>query len=533
MIAWKDHVTLPEMRIETHFNGRQFPCFVKRPPSFYAMWEDAARQRPDHEAVSFNGQRWTYAQAAAEVDRIARGLAARGIRQGERVVMFISNRPEFVFVLFALQKLGAISVPVGTREQGPGLAYIVNQCGAVGIVFDENLADRIPDAATSPGVRVRVCTGAAVSHGEALSALEGAEITVAKVDEEDCACILYTSGTTGNPKGAMLTHLNIAHSVIHYEVAMKLGKDDRGALAVPASHVTGLIALIAEMVHVKGTLIIIAEFKAADFVPLIAKERISFSLMVPAMYQLCLMQESFTQLDLSTWRVGGFGGAPMPVPTVQALATAVPGLTLVNCYGSTETTSPATVMPLGLSAIHNDSVGITLPCATIRVMTDEGNEVAPGASGELWIGGAMVVPGYWDNPEATARGFAEGCWRSGDLGSKDEQGLVRIFDRIKDMINRGGFKIYSVEVENALMALPGVVEAAVVGHPCPVLGERVHAYLYAPNAPATTIDTEAVRSHCAARLADYKVPEQVHFTDKPLPRNANGKIMKRSLRQPV
>jgi O-succinylbenzoic acid--CoA ligase len=145
----------------------------------------------------------------------------------------------------------------------------------------------------------------------------------------------------------------------------------------------------------------------------------------------------------------------------------------------------------------------------------------------------MVVPGYWDNPEATARGFAEGCWRSGDLGSKDEQGLVRIFDRIKDMINRGGFKIYSVEVENALMALPGVVEAAVVGHPCPVLGERVHAYLYAPSAPATTIDTEAVRSHCAARLADYKVPEQVHFTDKPLPRNANGKIMKRSLRQPV
>ncbi len=533
MIAWNDHVTLPEMRTETHFDGRQFPCFVNRPPSFYAMWEDAVKQRPDHEAISFNGQRWTYAQAAAEVDRIARGFAARGIRQGERVVMFISNRPEFVFVLFALQKLGVISVPVGTREQGPGLAYIVNQCGASGIVFDENLADRIPDAATSSGLRVRVCTGAAVSNGEALSALDGAEVAAAKVDEEDCACILYTSGTTGNPKGAMLTHLNIAHSVIHYEVAMKLGKDDRGALAVPASHVTGLIALIAEMVHVKGTLIVIAEFKAADFVPLTASERITFSLMVPAMYQLCLLQDSFTTLDLSTWRVGGFGGAPMPVPTVQALAKAVPGLTLVNCYGSTETTSPATVMPLGLSAIHNDSVGITLPCASIRVMNDEGKEVAPGESGELWIGGAMVVPGYWDNPDATAKGFAEGCWRSGDLGSKDEQGLVRIFDRIKDMINRGGFKIYSVEVENALMALPGVVEAAVVGHPCPVLGERVHAYLYAPSAPASTTNVEAVRSHCAARLADYKVPEKVFFTDKPLPRNPNGKILKRSLRQPA
>jgi O-succinylbenzoic acid--CoA ligase len=161
-------------------------------------------------------------------------------------------------------------------------------------------------------------------------------------------------------------------------------------------------------------------------------------------------------------------------------------------------------------------------------MNDQDQEVAPGESGELWIGGPMVVPGYWNNPKATAKGFAEGCWRSGDLGSKDTQGLVRIFDRIKDMINRGGYKIYSVEVENALMALPGVVEAAVVGHPCPVLGERVHAYVYAPKA---TVDAAAVKAHCAARLADYKVPEQVVFTDKPLPRNPNGKLLKRSLRQ--
>ncbi len=141
----------------------------------------------------------------------------------------------------------------------------------------------------------------------------------------------------------------------------------------------------------------------------------------------------------------------------------------------------------------------------------------------------MVVPGYWDNPEATAKGFADGSWRSGDLGSVDAQGLVRIYDRIKDMINRGGYKIYSVEVENVLMGVPGVVEAAVVGHPCPVLGERVHAYLYAPQA---TADAEAVRAHCAQRLADYKVPEQVVFVDAPLPRNANGKLLKRALRQP-
>ncbi len=527
MIRWEDHVSLPAMREEEHF-GRRLRCFVERPPSFYAMLSRSASLAPDSEAISCDGQRMTYGQLADEVDRLAAGFAAEGLRRGERVVLFLSNRPEFVSVLFALQKLGVIAVPVGVREQGPGLAYIVNQCGAAGIVYDDALEDRIPDATAAPCLRVRQPAGCLCelargyrgsSHG----------VPMARVAEDDCACILYTSGTTGHPKGAMLTHFNIAHSVIHYEVALKLSHADRAALAVPASHVTGLIALIAAMVHVGGTLVIVPEFKAPSFVQLLADERITYSLMVPAMYQLCLLQPAFTQCDLSAWRVGGYGGAPMPVPTVQALAQAVPGLTLVNCYGSTETTSPATIMPLGLSAIHHDAVGITVPCADIRVMDDDGKEVPAGESGEIWIGGAMVVPGYWDNPEATAKGFADGSWRSGDLGSVDAQGLVRIYDRIKDMINRGGYKIYSVEVENVLMGVPGVVEAAVVGHPCPVLGERVHAYLYAPQA---TADAEAVRAHCAQRLADYKVPEQVVFVDAPLPRNANGKLLKRALRQP-
>ncbi len=519
MIDWRDHVTLPAMRSETHF-GRTVRCFVDRPASMYQMLERAVARDPAREAVAADDLRWSYSQMAREVARIANGLAAAGIGQGERVVLFVGNRPEFVFTLYALQKLGAIAVPVGIREQGPGLAYIVNQCSAVGIVFDDELADRIPaaDAAACLSMRLPV---------SALAALDGPAVAAAATSEEDCACILYTSGTTGNPKGAMLTHLNLAHSVIHYEITLKLGSADRGALAVPASHVTGLVALIAAMVHVAGTLVIVAEFKAAAFVELLARERISYSLMVPAMYQLCLLQPSFRHLDLSSWRVGGYGGAPMPVPTVLALAQAVPGLTLVNCYGSTESTSPATIMPLGLSAVYNDSVGIAAPCADIRVIDDDGRELPPGTGGELLISGPMVVPGYWDNPEATARGFLQGGWRSGDLGSVDAQGLVRIFDRIKDMINRGGFKIYSVEVENVLMGVPGVVEAAVVGHPCDVLGERVHAYLYAPNAQ---VDADAVRAHCAARLADYKVPEKVVLVDQPLPRNANGKLLKRALR---
>jgi O-succinylbenzoic acid--CoA ligase len=543
MIDWQQHIRLPAMRTETHFGDRVLRCFVDRPPSLYAMLEHAVARYPDREALACGEQRWSYRELNAEVDRIAAGFAGHGLCAGERVVMFIGNRLEFVSVLFELQKIGAIAVPVGTREQGPGLAYILQQCGAAAIVLDEALLPRLPDKETLPSLRLRICVsdtaiadvagadgasnaGSAIDH-IGLHELRGNTLAAARVNEEDCACILYTSGTTGNPKGAMLTHFNIAHSVIHFSVTLKLDHQDRAALAVPASHVTGLVALIAVMVHVGGALIIVPEFKAAAFVDVLAREKISYGVMVPSMYQLCLLQPSFFTADLSAWRVGGYGGAPMPVPTVQALGKALPGLILVNCYGSTETSSPSTIMPLGLSAIHHDSVGIAAPCADIRVMDENGEPVAMGESGELWIGGPMVVPGYWDNPEATTKGFAEGCWRSGDVGSIDAQGLVRVFDRIKDMINRGGFKIYSVEVENTLMALPGVVEAAVVGYPCPILGERVHAYLYAPN---HNRDADSVRTHCAARLADYKVPEEIFFSDTPLPRNPNGKLLKRSLR---
>jgi O-succinylbenzoic acid--CoA ligase len=309
---------------------------------------------------------------------------------------------------------------------------------------------------------------------------------------------------------------------------MGLRTGDRSALAVPASHVTGLIAIIAAMVHVGGAVVVLPQFKAQDFLATMAAERITHTLMVPAMYTLALMQPGLDGAALAHWRIGGYGGAPMPVATIDALGERLPGLTLVNAYGATETTSPATMMPPGLTRAHADSVGIALPCADLRVMDDAGRELPPGEAGELWIGGPMVVPGYWDNPEATAANFTAGYWHSGDLGSIDADGFVRLFDRKKDMLNRGGFKIYSVEVENTLMAFPGVVEAAVVGRPCPVLGERVHAFIHAPGiAP----DDAAVRAHCAARLTDYKVPETITWSDTPLPRSATGKLLKRVMRE--
>jgi O-succinylbenzoic acid--CoA ligase len=216
----------------------------------------------------------------------------------------------------------------------------------------------------------------------------------------------------------------------------------------------------------------------------------------------------------------------MAPATIARFAERLPGLKLMNAYGATETTSPVTLMPPSETAARPDSVGCALPCADILVMDDRGREVGAGEAGELWLGGPMVVPGYWNDPAATAESFVGGYWRSGDIGSKDADGFVRVFDRRKDMINRGGYKIYSVEVENALMGFPGVVEAAVVAEPCPVLGERVHAFVVV----GAGVQPADLQRHCAGLLADYKVPETFTLSDTPLPRNANGKLLKRNLR---
>jgi long-chain acyl-CoA synthetase len=538
MQHWQDD-PVPPIRHEAWFGDRLVATFHPRPGTVWQLFADSAARTPDAEAVVCAGVRLTYAQCDAAAARLAAGFAAQGLQPGERVLLFIDNRPEFVLVLLALLRLGAIAVPVGVREQRPGLAWIARQCGAAAIVIDADLADRAPRGDEAPALRLHVAIGDA-SGCQPLGPLLACSETpppVAEPGEHDVAVILYTSGTTGHPKGAMLTHANIVHSVLHYQAGMRLAPAapgrpaERSALAVPASHVTGLVAVILAMLSVGGCVVVVPAFKAAAFIDLLAAERISHAIMVPAMYNLCLMQPGFAAADLSAWRIGGYGGAPMPVATIDALAQRLPGLTLINAYGATETTSPVTMMPAGRTRGHADTVGVPLPAAQVRVMDDAGREVAVGETGELWISGPMVVPGYWANPEATAASFTAGWWHSGDLGSVDAEGFVRVFDRKKDMLNRGGYKVYSVEVENVLMAWPGMVEAAIVGRPCPVLGERVHAFVHVAPGSAQSGDDAALRAFCATRLADYKVPETITWSADPLPRNANGKLVKRLLRE--
>jgi long-chain acyl-CoA synthetase len=314
---------------------------------------------------------------------------------------------------------------------------VLADCGAKLLIHEATLADRLPDTSDIPDLKHRI----SLDDDECASqfpdlAENAAAAAPAAAGEEDTAMILYTSGTTGRPKGAMLAHCNIIHSAMIYETCMELTPADRSIAAVPLAHVTGVVANIMSMLRCAGTLIIVAEFKAADYLKVASRERVTQTVMVPAMYNLCLLQPDFEACDLSAWRIGGYGGAPMPVATIEKLAAKIPGLRLINAYGSTETTSPSTIMPPELTAAHLDSVGLPCPGAHIVVMDADGRELPRGEIGEIWIHSGSVIRGYWNNPQATTESFTGGFWHSGDLGSIDAENFVRVFDRKKDMINR-------------------------------------------------------------------------------------------------
>jgi len=518
---------IPEMRCEARFGDRVVPAFAARPNSIWQMVSQAAARNPDGEALICGERRLRWRDVVQQSAAIAAGFRKLGLQQGDRIALLLGNRIEFVLTMFAAAHAGLITVLLSTRQQKPEIAYVLENCGAKLLIHEMALADRLPDMPDVPELLHRIAVSDDGNTPFASLLAHAPSEPPAEVGEEDTAMILYTSGTTGRPKGAMLAHCNIIHSSMTFAAAMELTEKDRSIAAVPLAHVTGAVANVTTMAACAGALIIAKEFKAAEYLKIAAAERVTYTVMVPAMYNLCLLQEDFDSYDLSSWRIGGFGGAPMPIATIERLAVKIPGLKLMNCYGATETTSPSTIMPGELTARHIDSVGLPAPGVRILAMDPDGRELPRGEIGELWIGGAQVIKGYWNNPKATAESFTGGFWHSGDLGSIDADNFVRVFDRQKDMINRGGLKIYSAEVESVLAGHSSVIESAIIAKPCPVLGERVHAVIVIRE----NVDSATLRAWCAERLSDYKIPETMALMTEPLPRNANGKVLKRQLRE--
>ena len=518
-------------RYEHHFGNRVIRCYRDRLHSVLTSFQQAAQRAPESECIVCDDQRLSYREVSDRVETMARQLAARGLQGGDRAAILLGNSPEYLLGVLAILRIGAIVVPMNVREQSTGLAYMLNHSEARVVICDAGQAHKIPAPEKVPALQHRFAVGGdypgTVPFQTLLEPI-GGDLPVPPENEEDPAVILYTSGTTGTPKGVILTHLNIIHTLMHYHDVMSLQEGERTLLIAPVSHVTGLVANVLTIFHVAGCVVIIRQFDAVEAIRLIAREKVSHGVMVPAMYNLCLLRTNFEDYDLSHWRVGGFGGAPMPESTIAGLRQKVPALELINAYGATETTSPTTCLPLGDAGRHADSVGLVVPCGELRIMDDNGREVATGESGELWISGPMVVPGYWNNPEANEREFTAGHWRSGDIGSIDAEGYVRVFDRKKDMINRGGYNVYSVELENLIISHPDVVECAIVPHPDPVLGEKIHAFV--TRRDDQDLDADVVRAFCREHLADYKIPDYVTIQDEPLPRNANGKLVKAELK---
>ena len=527
---------VPALRNERHFDDRVMRCFAERPASVGAMLAEAVARNPNGDAVVCGARRLTYAELETAVATAAGALRALQVAPGDRVALLLANSAAFVIAFQAVVRIGAIAVPLNIREEAPELDYIIGHSGACVLLYSPQMVEKSSRLTTNS---LRHTLSIAddwprsdwprrdLSGSDWPTSSAGTLVTPHVAAEADVAAILYTSGTTGRPKGAMLTHLGLVHAAMIYEACMGLGTGERSLIAVPMSHVTGLTAAICAMLRVAGALIVLPVFKADDFIRLAASERMTHTVMVPAMYNLALMCPLFAATDLSAWRIGGYGGAPMPEVTIRRLAELLPRLKLMNAYGSTETTGPVVLMPPAASVARRAEIGRAVPPCDLLIMDDAGREAAIGEAGEVWLRAPNVVRGYWHNAAATAASFVAGYWRSGDLGRVDAQGFLTLLDRAKDMINRGGYKIYSVEVENVLAAHPGVIEAAIVAKSCPVLGERVHAFIVARD-PA--IDLGNIRALCEGRLADYKIPETITLLTEPLPRNANGKVVKRDLR---
>lgn len=509
---------------ERHFGDRDVLCYSQRPSDLVSAMRRTVTLSGHLDAVVDEARRLSFTDLWTRSGDFARTLIDCGIEPSDRVALAINNRLEFVIALVAGLRIGAIVVPINVRESAKGFSWILGDCGACAIVVEQSLVHLLPDDQQMPALKTRIIVD---ETGFVDCAPDRSTVLMDhQADEEDPAILLYTSGTTGNPKGAILTHLNVIHTTIHYTDFWELGAQERAILAVPASHVTGIVAIIATNLVGGGCTIMMRRFDPEGFVNLAIAESLTWTILVPAMYNMILQNQALDAGQLRRWRVGGFGGAPMPAPSVAELARVLPHLELLNAYGSTECASVVTTVRPGQSVKSATTVGEAVTCCEIRVV-DGGKDVTPGTPGELWLRGPNTVPGYWNNDKKTAESFVDGYWLSGDLGFVDDEGFVVVLDRIDDVINRGGYKVYGVEVENQLIAHPQVIEAAVIGRFDDVLGQAIVAIIHASS---PKLDRDTVRDFCKEHLASYKTPDDVRFVDQALPRNANGKVLKRMLK---
>jgi long-chain acyl-CoA synthetase len=405
-----------------------------------------------------------------------------------------------VLAFFGVQMAGAVAVPVNTRLTEDEVSYVLED------------------------------SGARYSFEPRRVLLDDEPTVVEDLAPEELAAIFYTSGTTGFPKGAMTSHANFMTNSENafrcLSIARSEGPGTSTLVSVPLFHVTGCNSQLIPLLENGGRVEILSGPLDFDgFFRAIGEHGVNQIVSVPAIYHALIRHPQFAQLDVSGVRWVSYGGAPIAESLVYAIQQAFPDARVGNGFGLTETSSLTSFLPHEEAAAHADSVGFAVPVVDLAI-----DQADPQTGvGELLVRGANVVQGYWNKPEATAETFTDGWLHTGDVARIDAEGLLYIVDRKKDMINRGGENVYSIEVENALAGAPGVGEAAVIAVPDEMMGEKVGAVIVVASGAA--LDIEAVLAHCRSQLADFKVPQYIAEREQPLPRNPGGKILKAQLRE--
>jgi long-chain acyl-CoA synthetase len=499
----------------------------------------------EDERVSFGG--WFRAVAA-----LAAHLQAQGVRKGDRVALAMRNLPEWPVAFFAITVIGAICVPLNAWWTGPELSYGLSNSGAKLLICDAERLDRAaPHFAELPAleqVLVARASGAVsgatrlediIGNSAGWSALPDTDLPDVAIVPDDPATILYTSGTTGNPKGALGTHRNLTTNILSSGYAAARSVLRRGEAlpeptrkvmltVIPLFHATACSATMMGAIAGGHTLIFMYKWDPVQAFGIIQREKVNATGGVPTIAWQLLEHPDRANYDLSSLETIGYGGAPSAPELVRRIYEefgALPG----NGWGMTETTATVTTHSGEDYLNRPTSCGPAVAAADLEIRGEDGVTVLPvGTIGELWARGPMIVAGYWQNPEATAATFVDGWVRTGDLAYLDEEGFCFIADRAKDIVIRGGENIYSSEVENALYDHPAVMDAAVVGIPHRTLGEEPAAVVHLSAGMAAS--EAELQSHVRERLAAFKVPVRILFHGETLPRNANGKILKKDLK---
>lgn len=485
---------------------------------------------PDKPLLHLGDRTLTYAEVDELASRVAGGLRAAGLEPGDKVAVQLPNVPEFVCAYFGILKAGLVMVPINPLLTEHEVAYHLTDSDARILIAHDAFREAAVAGATRAGDVPTYIVGAVGEHPgvrsfDDLAAAEAWDDQF-PTGADDTAVLLYTSGTTGRPKGAELTHFQLFMNCTVAGNLFGVKADDVSLAVLPLFHVFGLSSVLNMAVRFGSTMVMVPRFEAGAVLDAIERHRVTVFAGVPTMY-MALLEADREGRDVSSLRAAASGGASIPGEVIRAFEEAFPGVVLLEGYGLSETASTATfnVSPEERRVL---SVGKPIWGIEVRVVGDDGAELPAGPEhvGEVVIRGHAVTNGYYKRPDATAEAIRNGWLHTGDLGYRDEDGYFFIVDRLKDLVIRGGYNVYPREVEEVLYEHPDVIEAAVVGKPDERLGEEVVAFVALRDGSATTPDE--IQAHCKERLAAYKYPREV-FIETALPKGATGKILKREL----